>query len=234
MSEHCETCAHHDSGPVDCLMLVPVFSGLSPRERAELSLITHEKRYAKGETIYYAGKTEKRLFVLHSGKVKILRTGSTGRSQILRVIGPGEFFGELSVLNDTPLADTAEALEPCIMCAIEGARLAGLMQKYPSIALKILAALSARLERAESLIEDMGLYSAEHRLARALVGEADGRDEFDLSLAKGDFASRLGMTQETLSRKLAAFQESGYIGLRGQRSISILDRSGLERVAEDS
>lgn len=234
MSGHCETCAMHDSGSADCLLLVPVFSGLSALERAELTTITHEKRYAKGETIYHAGKTEKRLFVLHSGRVKISRSGSTGRSQVLRVIEPGEFFGELSVLNDAPLADSAEALESCVMCVIEGERLARLMLKYPGIALKILAALSARLEKAESLIEDMGLYSAERRLARALIEEADGRTEFDLSLTKGDFASKLGMTQETLSRKLAAFQESGHILLKGQRSILIADKAALEVIADNS
>jgi CRP/FNR family transcriptional regulator len=114
---------------------------------------------------------------------------------------------------------------------IQGAALKTLMGKYPSIALKILEELSVRLSKAETLIEDISLRSAERRLALALLDFAGGRKEFELPLAKGDLASQLGMTQETFSRKLSLFQDQGLIAAKGQRGIRILNEAGLSRLA---
>ncbi len=197
---------------------------------AEIAAITMERAYEKGRSVYLAGKKEKRLYVIHSGRVKISRYSPSGKVQVLRVLGPGDFMGELTILNDTPLPDYAEAMEDCAMCVIEGDKLKALMLKYPSIALRVMEALSSRLERAEALIEDISLHPAEQRLAQALLEASGGRRSFDLVLSKGDFASQLGMTQETLSRKLAGFQDRGLIELRGLRGIVILDPEALAAI----
>jgi len=194
----------------------------------EIAAITSEKSYGKGETIYHAGREGKKLFVIHAGHVKISRISPNGKSQVLRVLGPGDFMGELTLLSDAPLSDYAEAVEPCTMCMIEGQKLKALMGIYPSIALKVMQVLSSRLEKAETLIEDINAHPAERRLARALLELSAGGRELELVLTKGDFASQLGMTQETLSRKLSILQERGSIELRGQRTIVILDRNALE------
>jgi CRP/FNR family transcriptional regulator len=91
--------------------------------------------------------------------------------------------------------------------------------------------LSSRLENSESLIEEITLHSVEQRLANFLLAESAGKDEFTLRMTKGDLASQLGMTQETLSRKLAVFQENRMVVLRGQRGIAIANREALEDVA---
>lgn len=213
-----------------CIDTVPIFSGLTNDEKNEIALITVERRYEKGQSIYLAGKSDKRLYVIHRGRVKISRVSPSGKTQVLRTLGPGDFMGELTILNDVPLQDYAEAMEDSVMCSIEGQRLKTLMQKFPSIALNILEALSSRLEKAETLIEHISLHPAEQRLAQALLEVSAGRREFDLELSKGDFASQLGMTQETLSRKLAAFQERGMIRLKGLRGIVLLDAEALETV----
>lgn len=196
----------------------------------EIAAITVDRKFDKGELIYSAGKEEKRLYVIHEGRVKISRISPNGKAQVIRIQGPGEFMGELTILNKAPLTDYAEAVEPCSMCMIEGTRLIELMKKYPSIALKAMEELSSRLEKAENLIEDINLHSAEQRLAQALLDQSEGKSRFDLALSKGDFASQLGMTQETLSRKLSLFQEDGLIDLKGQRTISIKDRPRLAEI----
>jgi len=211
--------------------IVPIFSALDPSEIAEVAAITTDARFDTGNFIYFAGKEGNKLYIIHQGKVKISRLGDNGKSQMIRVLGPGQFFGELSILGKTPLPDYAEAMEPCSMCMIEGSRLKLLMGKYPSIALKVMEELSLRLAKAESRIEDISLRPAERRLAAALLELAAGRRYFELPTTKGDFASHLGMTQETLSRKLSLLQNQGLIRGRGQRGIEILDEKGLERAA---
>ena len=201
-------------------------------EMTEVAAITVDRTFAKGELIYSAGKEDKRLFVIHEGRVKISRISPNGKAQVIRILGPGEFMGELTILNKSPTTDYAQALESCRMCVIEGTRLLELMRKYPSIALKAMEELSARLEKAENLIEDINLHPAEQRLAQALLAQSGGERTFALSLSKGDFASQLGMTQETLSRKLSLFQENGLIDLSGQRTITIKDRRRLEEAGQ--
>ncbi len=116
------------------------------------------------------------------------------------------------------------------MCLIEGLKLKELMKKYPSIAFKVMEELSRRLEEAEALIETLNLNTVEQRLAQALLAMSGGGQEVELRITKGDFASQLGMSQETLSRKLAAFQERGFIAMKG-RKIKLKDRKGLEELA---
>lgn len=210
-----------------CLSLVPIFSTLSDQEKEEIIHIIRPKRYEKGDLIYLPGDQGGTLFVLHEGRVKVARLGASGKEQVIRVIGPGDFLGELSLFSSLPHTDMAEAQTKVSMCLIDGEQLKGLMATYPTIALKILEALSRRLEQAENLIESINLYTAEERLAATLLSLSSGEAHFSLSMSKRDLASQLGMTQETLSRTLASLSEDGLIEMEGQRRIKIIDRDGL-------
>ena len=116
------------------------------------------------------------------------------------------------------------------MCVIEGSKLKELMLKNPVISLKVLDELSKRLEKAENQIEAISLSSVEERIAQALLELSEQDNVIILPMTKGDLASQLGMSQETLSRKLTAFQEQGLIKLEGHRKIIILDRAGLDAI----
>jgi Cyclic nucleotide-binding domain./Bacterial regulatory proteins, crp family. len=196
----------------------------------EVAAITRSETFQKNERIYSAGDKGGKLYVLHTGRVKIYRLNANGKEQVIRVVGPGEFMGEISLFSPLPLTENAEALEPTTMCIIEGEKLKELMKKYTSIAFKILEELSRRLEKAGNLIETINLNTVEQRLAQALIDMSAGKKEVHLNMTKGDFASQLGMSQETLSRKLTAFQEEGLIKVEGHRKIIVLDRDGLERI----
>lgn len=216
---------------VSCIERVPIFNSLTREEMQEIAAITTAKTFKKGDLVYMAGDQAGKLYVLHTGRVKISRINANGKEQVIRVVGPGEFMGELSLFSALPMTDNGEALENCTMCLIEGAKLKELMKKYPSIAFKIMAELSQRLEKAEHLIETINLNTVEQRIARSLLTLSAGKREVVLEMTKGDFASQLGMSQETLSRKLSAFQERGLIAQEGHRVIQIIDREGLAAVS---
>ena len=223
-------CNCHQHGVTNCIELVPIFSSLSTAEKYEVAAITSSKTLSKGEMVYFAGDKGEKLYVIHQGRVKISRLSPTGKEQVIRVLGPGEFMGELALFSSLPMTDNAEATEKTTMCIIEGRQLKELMKKYPAIAFKIMEELSKRLEKAENLIEDISLHSVEHRLAQSLLQLSQQDNKITLQMTKGDFASQIGMSQETLSRKLSSFQEQGLIRLMGQRQIIILDRQGLEGI----
>lgn len=219
-------CKHEKS----CIERVPIFNNLDKMEMEEVSSIISRKQFKKNEMIYLAGQTGGSLYVINSGKVKITRISSSGKEQVIRILETGEFMGELSIFKSSPLMDNAEALVDTSMCIIDKSDLKDLLKKYPLISFKIMEELSERLEKAESLIENINLNSVEKRLSDILLELSDKGGKINLNLSKKDLASQIGMSGETLSRKLSAFQELGIIELIGHRKINILNRSALEEI----
>lgn len=214
----------------NCIEIVPIFSNLTYEEMMEVARITIDQSYDKGELIYMSGDKGEKLYVVHTGKVKVTRITSSGKEQVIRVLGPGEFMGELSLFSPIPLTDYAEALSKTTVCMIDGKKLKGLMMKHPGIAFKVMEELSKRLDQAENLIENISLKGVEKRLATALIEMADDKGKITLEMSKRDFASHLGMSQETLSRRLTMFQNKDFIELIGHRKINILDIKALKKI----
>lgn len=213
-----------------CIELVPIFSSLTFDEMMEVAGITISRTYKKGEMVYSAGDKNKMLYVIHKGKVKLTRVSASGREQVISVLGPGNFMGELSLFNDEPVTNNAEALEDTTVCIIDGDKLKEIMAKYPTIAFKVLEELSTRLKRAENLIENLGVNDVETRIVEMLLDLADEDGKIELEISKRDLASYMGMSQETLSRKLSYFQDKGWIKLIGHRKIEILDEESLRNL----
>lgn len=214
----------------NCIERVPIFSNLTTEEMLEIASITTDKTFNKGELIYMAGYRSDSLYVIHKGKVKITRLTESGKEQVIRVLGPGEFLGELSLFSSNPMTDNGEAIEKVTMCMISGEKLKSLMTRYPSITFKIMEELSKRLEKAENTIENISLHSVERRIAQSILSLSVEGKKLKLNMSKGDWASQLGMSQETLSRKLSAFQELGIIKLIGHRGIEVLKSEVLEGI----
>ncbi len=226
---NCDCHCHKKDGRT-CIEIVPIFSSLSADEMLEVAGITSQKTYEKGEMIYMAGDKGEKLRVIHTGKVKISRVSDSGKEQVIRILEPGDFMGELSLFSPVPLTDNGEAMEKTTVCIIAGEKIKELMKKYPAIAFKVMEELSKRLEKAENLIEGISLHGVEKRLAAALIKMSNSKGEVILNMSKGDFASYMGMSQETLSRKLSNFQDMGLIKLIGHRRIILKNTKALEGI----
>lgn len=223
-----EKLAHIES---NCINKVPIFNNLTNEEMEEVSNITTHKKYRKYETIYLAGEKSERLYVINSGKVKITRiSAETGKEQIIRILEPGDFMGELSLFNSSILESNAETLEETSICIIEGNKLKNIINDYPDIAIKILEAISNRLKKAENLIESLGLHDVEQRIANILLDMEDN-NIIKLKIAKKDLAAHIGISRETLSRRLTSMEDLNIIKQKGQRNIYILNREKLEEMA---
>jgi len=221
---------YHADDHAGCIRHVPIFGGLNQEEMIQIAGIAWPRSLKKGEMVYRAGDEGGSLFVLHTGKVKLFRLSASGKAQVLHVIGPGEFIGELSLFSSLPLTDNAQALDESVLCVLQGSKLKDLMMKYPSIAFKVMDELCRRLEKAESRVEAISLNPVTQRLVLALLELSAGRNEILLPMTKGDLASQIGMSRETLSRKLTELQNGGLIELKGHRSIVIRDRAKLGEI----
>lgn len=218
-------CNHHS-----CLQIVPLFQNLDDEQMYAVDAITREKTYTDGQLIYYAGQLSGSLLVVHTGKVKIYRLDAEGEQQVIRILSPGEFTGELSLFSKEPVQDFAQAIGDCSLCMVNGEAMRSILVTYPLIALKITQELSRRLSQSDATLHSVAKGTAEQRLASYLVGLAqkDQDNTIHLPVAKGTVASLLAMNQETLSRRLKILEDEGVIELGKGREITILDRDSLE------
>lgn len=223
--------------PEPCVQLVPVFAGLTASQQAEVGRFARPMTAHAGDTLARAGERSSRLFVLHSGSVKVRRLAATGHETILRVMTPGEVVGEEAFLTgDAPEADTV-ALQDSRLCTFDHADLAGLLGRMPDIGVGMLRALAVKLTSAERMVtaltsSDVGARVAAYLLDAPASWSAGGPPVVHLPIPKNQIAAHLGTTPETLSRRLAALERDGLIEVRAGRDVAILDAAGLGRRAE--
>ena len=218
-----------------CVSRVPVFAGLSAQDQRRVAGLAHPTHLAAGEAAYSVGDSPSRLIVLHTGHLNISRISAVGSEQLIRVLGPGEFVGEASVLTDRAPDDYATALDECRLCVFRHDDLRVLISEHPEIALRMLATVSARLSETEHRLSSLTSHDVESRVADYLLGLPGswrgGIATVTLPLAKKDVAALLDTTPESLSRSLRSLSDKGLIGIGPGRCVSITRPDGLQQAA---
>ncbi|MDR0476961.1 MAG: Crp/Fnr family transcriptional regulator [Desulfobulbaceae bacterium] len=219
---------------IDILAASPLFRGLPPEQLAAVQAITLKKSYGRGETVFSEGDGGAGFYLVADGKVKIFKLSPAGKEHILHIFGPGEPFGEVAVFHGQPFPANAETLAPSNLLYFPRADFARLITDS-AIAMNLLAVMALRLRRFASQIENLSLKEVPSRLASYLLYLAekqDDRSQVCLDIAKGQLASLLGTSPETLSRIFAKMTEEGLIEVRG-RIIGLKDFSGLAEKGEE-
>ncbi|PID72491.1 MAG: transcriptional regulator [Desulfobulbus propionicus] len=206
-----------------------LFGGLDGEQLEQLEAITVCKSYKRGETIFHEGDEGNGFYLVASGKVKIFKVSQEGKEQILHIFGYGEPFGEVAVFHGAPFPATAMTLASAEILFLPRKEFIALVRDNPSLALKMLAVLSMRLRHFVAQVENLTLREVPGRLAAHLLYlmEEQGRDDqVTLDVPKGQLASLLGTTPETLSRIFAKMSEEGIIQVQG-KTITISDVEAL-------
>jgi len=215
-----------------CAARVPIFQGLTPQELGRFHAILTTREYADAEIIYTQGSPARLLCIVNSGAVKIFKTSPDGKEQVLRILGPGDFFGEAVLFSEQTRTASAQALGPTRVCQLDKARAEEIIQRHPAIARKLIAALNRRLIQAEEQIEYLGTRTTLQRVARLVADLAreQGSNTITLPLSREGLASLTGMAVENFSRKLSELTAQGLITPRGRRKIIIEDLEGLMKL----
>jgi len=207
-----------------------LFSGVTDEQLSELADICQEKSFRRGEMIFLEGDAADGFYMVIEGQVKIYKISLEGREQILHIFGPGEPFGEVAVFQSRPFPASAAPLVKSRLLYFPGPEFIRLVQANPSIALNMLAMFSMRLRRFATQIEHLSLKEVPGRLASHLLylsEEQGGKDRVTLDIPKGQLASLLGTSPETLSRIFSRMAEEGVVQVKG-KEITLLDRERLE------
>ncbi|MBU5677103.1 Crp/Fnr family transcriptional regulator [Alkaliphilus sp. MSJ-5] len=229
-SVHCMNCQHKM-----CAKKVPIFSNLESKQLEMITGVIIRKKYRKGEVIFLQGSLLDGLYIINNGKIKIFKYTKEGKEQILYILSDGDFFGELSLLKAEEVSFNAEAIEDVNICMIQKKDFDKILALNPEISVKILNVIGGRLSKLETLVQSLGTKDVEARIAQMLLDLAEefgvqkkNSIEMEIPLTREDMANFIGVTRETISRKLSLLQNEGIIDLIGNRKIIIFNIEDLK------
>lgn len=230
----CDSCQHKL-----CAGRVSLFTSLDSEQLLRVIKLIIHKEYKKGELLLFEGEIRNDLVIVNKGQVKAFRNTIDGKEQILYIFSEGDFFGEKNLLRDQASNYGVEALEETHVCIIHKNDFQKLVQEYPDIGLKVMEVLCQRLDRLENTVETMGTRTVSARVSSVLLEFADkfGKPSaegtlIDLPLSREGIANYVGLTRETVSRKMSSMQDEGLIEMIGNKKVLLLDRPALERSIE--
>ena len=193
---------------------VALFSGLDDGELEKLSKVSGRKRAERGAFIVRAGESTDSLYVLLAGRAKVTNTDEEGREIILAWLGPGEFFGEMGLIDGSPRSANVVAAEPCELLFLSKEAFQRCLQDNFQVAQKLMKTLVLRLREADRKIESLALLDVYGRVARLLLDMsevADGRRVVKKKMSKQDMAKMIGASREMVSKVMRDLELSGYI-----------------------
>jgi CRP/FNR family cyclic AMP-dependent transcriptional regulator len=222
----------------ELLARLPLFQGLPPQALDGLLRQIRVRSYGRGTVIFHKDDPGSTLYVILMGAVSISLPASDGKDLVLSILSAGDFFGELSLLDEEPRSATATAVEDNTQTLIVGREaFLDLVRGHSEMAIHIMALLSRRLREADSLAQDSALLDLPGRLARRLLelAERHGRRQGDglqiaLRLTQSDLASLVGATRVATNRQLQRFQQQGLLTWQAQH-ITLLKPAALRRLA---
>ncbi len=193
---------------------VPLFSGLDESELQRLSQVSVRRRAARGEQVVRAGEDAEFLIILLTGRAKVTNFDEEGREIILAWLGPGEFFGEMGLIDGSPRSASVVAVEPCELLTIGKLEFQRCMQDNFQVAQKLMRILVRRLREADRNIESLALLDVYGRVARLLLDmseEEGGKRLVKQKISKQDMARMIGASREMVSKVMRDLEVGGYI-----------------------
>ncbi|HUL59129.1 MAG TPA: Crp/Fnr family transcriptional regulator [Anaeromyxobacteraceae bacterium] len=204
---------------------VSIFADLDPASLSALEARAEARAFEPGALVVSEEDPGDALFVLAAGKVKVVLYGDSGREIILSIFKtPGDFFGEMSLLDDEPRSANVVAAERSTLLVLSRDAFRAHIAAQPRTALRVLAELSRRLRRADGIIGNLALLDVYGRLAGKLreLAEAEGEETEEGLLVRqrptqAEIAATIGTSRETVSRALSELVRRGDIAMSGKR-----------------
>ncbi|SFU59510.1 transcriptional regulator, Crp/Fnr family [Polaromonas sp. YR568] len=213
---------------LELIRRVPLFSVLTASQAASVADTVVKRRFKRGEPIVEQGKKSNALSIILTGRARVITTDSRGREVILATMHPGDYVGEMSLIDNEPHSATVRAeiqTDALILGRLEFARC---LPENSSMAYAVLKGLVQRLRHADRQIESLALMDVYGRVARALLefasedgtGAAVIRDK----VSRQDLAKMVGASREMVSRVMKDLEERGFIETRDDGSVLVKER----------
>lgn len=223
------------------LSRAPYFLGLPTSVLEGIDGRMQTRTFAADEPIYHAGERADALYVVAEGRVKLSQVSLEGAESVTDILVPGELFGAMGTLGEPYHLQSASALVGTCVLSIRQADFRAVLTEQPTVALRVLDDVAARLSRAHSDIGGQSTDTVPQRVATSLLRLADklGEDRgahgtlIEVPLSRADLAGLARSTPESVSRVMSRWKKEGLID-SGRRWTALLDRDRLEDVAAGS
>ncbi len=211
---------------------VPLFGQLGPADLQRVLELARERAYPKNSVILFEDDPGDALYVVATGQVKVVLIGEDGREVILSVLGEGEFFGEMALIDDEPRSAHVIAMEDSTLVVLRREDFTNILMQVPAIALALLKELSRRLRRVDEKVGSLVLLDVNGRVAQLLLELADeeGGERITRRLTHHTIAQMIGSSRETVSRTMRDLVDKGLIHI-SRKDITIKDRAALDAAA---
>jgi CRP/FNR family transcriptional regulator, cyclic AMP receptor protein len=207
----------------EALLASSFFRPMSVAELDEIIGFAVERRYPKGATIFSKNDDGSSMMAVLAGRVRIGNVSLDGKEVMLNVIGPGEIFGEIALLDGKPRSADAVALEDTTLMVVERRHFLPFLFRNETMMERLLAVLCDRLRRTSLALEEIALFDLPARLARVLTklaedygrpvaGEQGGGTKIDLKLSQRDLSTLVASSRESVNKQLRVWRENGTIG----------------------
>ena len=213
---------------LELIRRVPLFSMLTISQAASVADAVVKRRFKRGEPIVEQGKKSNALSIILTGRARVITTDSRGREVILATMRPGDYVGEMSLIDDEPHSATVSAEIQTDTLVLSRAEFARCMPENDSMSYAVLRGLVKRLRHADRKIESLALMDVYGRVARALLESAtvDGAGSAVIrdKVSRQDLAKMVGASREMVSRVMKDLEERGFIETREDGSLLVKDR----------
>lgn len=205
---------------------IPIFSCLEPEDKARVNQLITQKQFKKNSVILMEDDSNKYMYVIFSGRIKVVQVSTDGKEQILVIRNRGDFFGEMALLDGKSQPATIVALEDATVGLIAKDAFDNYLMKDTKILKQIVSMLCERLRESWIMLKVLGLSDAESRVRAVLAhissiyGIRDARGIIiPLALTRKELAEFTALARETVSRLLTRLSQSGEIEIIDRRNI---------------
>jgi CRP/FNR family transcriptional regulator len=203
---------------------------LSSEHQERLAIGSRLRQMDEGQFVFNQGTEGNHFYALCRGSVKVYRTSPDGRDAVVKILGPGEIFGEVILFRPIPYPANALCLAETALIEIDRSRLLAMLEES-GFRLDFIAVLMEKLQYLNQRVYMLGALDVEERFFLHIISNYGILDEYELDLSKKDLASAIGTVPETLSRLLNRLKARGTIAWEGNRFS--IDRATTEYFAQD-
>jgi CRP-like cAMP-binding protein len=218
---------------LDLLRRVPVFSELTSFQMAQLADAVTKRRFKRGEKIVEQGQRSEALFIILAGRARVLLADRRGREVILDVLGPGDYIGEISLIDGKGHSATVEAEVLCDTLVLGQVDFNRCLDENHAMARSVIKGLAYRLRRADEKIGSLALMDVYGRVAKVLVEMAVDTGNKQLQIkekaTRQDIAKLVGASREMVSRVMRDLEERGFIKTLEDGSVLLAERRASVR-----
>ena len=201
---------------------IPLFENLSEEGIRQLEEQTRKKTAAKNAILMLAGGAADAVYIILSGSVKIFLSDEDGKEVILAQLGPGDYFGEMALIDDQPRSASVITQEPSEFLTLSKSAFQNCLQEHPELARAIMKGLVQRLRDADRKISSLALMDVYGRIAQLLLELAHPEGKLLIvpeKLSQQEIANRIGASREMVGKILKDLSQSGHICIESKRIV---------------